>query len=389
MPAKDSSPRVRERRSRWRRLMIPAVVLVGLLVAARVALPSIVRWYVNRTLDQNALYQGEIGKIEIHLWRGAYSIRDVRLSKVTGSIPVPLFAAKRVDLAIQWDAIFHGSLVSRVAMEEPELNFVDAGEPSKGQTGGEASWLGVLRDLVPFRINRVLIHEGSVHFRAYHKSEPVDVYLSRVEGSVENLTNIYAETDPLIATVKATALAMDQAKLELEVKLDPFSYYPTFELALRLLGLDVTKTNSLARSYGAFDFEHGYFSLVVELKSDEGLLHGYIKPLFRQLKVLSLEKDIRDKNVLELFWEALLEVTTEVFRNQPKDQLATLIPVGGELKSPETDLFQTLANLLRNAFVRAYLPRLEGTTAGLTDVQFGKATILDSPDDSLLAGEQR
>jgi len=235
----------------------------------------------------------------------------------------------------------------------------------------------------------VLIHEGSVHFRAYHKSEPVDVYLSRVEGSVENLTNIYAETDPLIATVKATALAMDQAKLELEVKLDPFSYYPTFELALRLLGLDVTKTNSLARSYGAFDFEHGYFSLVVELKSDEGLLHGYIKPLFRQLKVLSLEKDIRDKNVLELFWEALLEVTTEVFRNQPKDQLATLIPVGGELKSPETDLFQTLANLLRNAFVRAYLPRLEGTTAGLTDVQFGKATILDSPDDSLLAGEQR
>jgi Domain of Unknown Function (DUF748) len=389
VPAKDSSPRVRERRSRWRRLMIPAVVLVGLLVAARVALPSIVRWYVNRTLDQNALYQGEIGKIEIHLWRGAYSIRDVRLSKVTGSIPVPLFAAKRVDLAIQWDAIFHGSLVSRVAMEEPELNFVDAGEPSKGQTGGEASWLGVLRDLVPFRINRVLIHEGSVHFRAYHKSEPVDVYLSRVEGSVENLTNIYAETDPLIATVKATALAMDQAKLELEVKLDPFSYYPTFELALRLLGLDVTKTNSLARSYGAFDFEHGYFSLVVELKSDEGLLHGYIKPLFRQLKVLSLEKDIRDKNVLELFWEALLEVTTEVFRNQPKDQLATLIPVGGELKSPETDLFQTLANLLRNAFVRAYLPRLEGTTAGLTDVQFGKATILDSPDDSLLAGEQR
>jgi hypothetical protein len=148
-------------------------------------------------------------------------------------------------------------------------------------------------------------------------------------------------------------------------------------------------TSSLARSYGDFDFEHGYFSLVMELRSVEGTVDGYIKPLFRQLKVLSLKKELGEKNVLELFWEALLEVTSVIFRNQPKDQLATLIPVKGELKNPQADILESVGNLLRNAFVRAYLPRLEGLTGDLGGIEFGKATILEVPEDSLLAGEER
>jgi hypothetical protein len=63
---------------------------------------------VNRTIDQSPLYDGEIGDIDVHLWRGAYAIRDIRLDKTTGSVPVPLFACRRVDLAIQWDALLAG-----------------------------------------------------------------------------------------------------------------------------------------------------------------------------------------------------------------------------------------------------------------------------------------
>jgi hypothetical protein len=100
--------RRKKRRSRWR-FVLPALgVLVVLLIAARVAAPSFVRWYVNRTIDQSPLYDGKIGDVNIHLWRGAYSIEDVRLNKVTGNVPVPLFAAKRIDLAIEWNALLHG-----------------------------------------------------------------------------------------------------------------------------------------------------------------------------------------------------------------------------------------------------------------------------------------
>ena len=80
----------------------------------------------------------------------------------------------------------------------------------------------------------------------------MNVYLSDLEASVDNLTNIRNETAPLLTTVNAKALAMDQAKFEFHLKMDPFSYRPTFDMAARLIGLDVTKTNDLVHTYGQF-----------------------------------------------------------------------------------------------------------------------------------------
>src|SRR5204863_2994945 len=113
-------------------------------------------------------------------------------------------------------------------------------------------------DLSPFRINRAEVHHGSVHFRSYITREPMDVYLSHMDATVDDLTNIGDQTTPMVATVKATALAMDQARFEFQMKLDPFSYRPTFHVATRLLGLDVTKINNLALACGSFELKHGW-----------------------------------------------------------------------------------------------------------------------------------
>src|SRR5438876_3808537 len=157
------------RGSKGRKWRILAFVLIGitvLAIVARAMLPWFVRDYVNRTLDRNPLYAGNIGEVQIHLWRGAYSIQDVRISKVTGNIPVPFFAAKRVDFAIEWNALLHRKVVGRVLMEEPEMNFVDAGTEGETQTGAGAPWLKMIRDLFPFKINSAVIKNGSIHFRA-------------------------------------------------------------------------------------------------------------------------------------------------------------------------------------------------------------------------------
>jgi len=323
-------------------------------------LPGFVRDYVNRTLDRNPLYAGTIGEVQIHLWRGAYSIQEIKISKTTGNVPVPFFAAKRVDFAIQWDALLHRKLVGRVLVEEPELNFVDAPADEEKQTGAGGPWLQMIRDLFPFKINRTVVKNGSIHFRAFQAEKPIDVCLSKVEATVDNLSNIYDETNPLVSTVQAKALVMDHAKMEYRMTLDPFSYHPTFHLTLRLLGLDVTQLNDLALAYGKFDFKRGWFDLVIETDAKDGQLTGYVKPLFRDLKVFSLSKDLKDDNVLQFFWQALVGVATGVFKNYARDQFGTLIPFRGDLsKTTRVDILATIGNILRNAFVRAYLPRLE------------------------------
>src|SRR5436190_11393140 len=318
----DHPPR---RHSRLRKIGFVLLILAVLLGIARLFLPRAVRDSVNRTLDRNPLYLGNIGKVQIHLLRGAYSINDVRISKTTGLVPVPFFAAKRVDFAIQWDALLHHRVVGRLLMEQAELNFVDAPTEQDAQSGAGAPWLQIIRDLFPFKINSAIIRDGSVHFRAYQFPKPLDVYLSHVDGSIENLSNIRDETNPLVATVQASAVAMDQAKLDFKMTLDPFSYRPTFHMALRMLGLDVTKINDLALAYGKFDFKRGWFDLIIEADSKEGRLTGYVKPLFRDLKIFDLAQDVKEDNVLQVFWQALVGAVTNILKNRPRDQFGTLI----------------------------------------------------------------
>src|SRR5207237_2322092 len=180
------------------------------------------------------------------------------MSETGGNVPVPFCAAKAVDFAIEWKTLLHHRIVGRVLMREPEINVVDA--PAEGgQTGADAPWLQMIGDLFPFKINSAIIKNGSIHFRAYQAKKPLDVYLSQVQASIDNLSNIREETNPLVSTVQATALVMDQAKFEYKMSFDPFSYRPTFHMGTRLLGLDVTKINDLALQYGKFDFKRGCF----------------------------------------------------------------------------------------------------------------------------------
>jgi hypothetical protein len=360
-----------KRRSRWRTFFFVLLLVAVLFTIARAVLPWGVRGYVNRTLDRNQLYAGTIGQVQIHLWRGAYSIHDIKISKRTGNVPVPFFSSRTVDFAIEWRALLHRRVVGRIVMEHSELNFVDAPTEDEAQTGAGAPWLQIIRDLFPFKINSAIIRHGAVHSRAYQKRTPVDVYLSQVEGTIDNLGNIDDQTNPLVATVQARAVAMDQAKLDFKMTLDPFSYRPTFHMALRLVGLDVTKVNDLALAYGKFDFKRGWFDLVIETDAKEGQLTGYVKPLFRDLKVFSLVQDMKQDNPLRFLWQALVGAATTVFKNQPRDQFGTLIPFTGDASgATRTDILATIGNVLRNAFVRAYLPRLEGNQDIAEGIQF-------------------
>jgi hypothetical protein len=385
-PPEDVKPRRRRRWLRW--LGLAALVMVLLLVCLRLALPSIVVRYVNQTLDRNPQFDGSIGGVEISLHRGAYTIRDVKLIKTTGSVPVPLFACDRLDLSLEWGALLHGSVVGKVRMDGPEVNFVDA-PPDKGkepeaddagdQTGGGGAWLAMLQDLFPFDLNRVDIVDGSVHFRTYQGDVPVDVYLGEMQATVDDLTNVQNRTTPLVTTVQAKAKAMGQADFELNVKIDPFSYRPTFHLTARLLNLDVTKINALTRTYGSFDFEHGWFDLVVDLDAKEGSIYGYVKPLFRNLKIITMQ-DVREDNALQVFWEALVGGAEFLLKNHPREQFGTVIPFRGDVDNPETGILDTIGNVLRNAFIRAYLPRLE--TAGKIEdpsLLFEPALPFDAP----------
>lgn len=60
-----------------------------LLIGLRIALPYILLRFVNKELQTIPGYTGHVDDIDVHLIRGAYTIKAIRLDKTGGKIPVP------------------------------------------------------------------------------------------------------------------------------------------------------------------------------------------------------------------------------------------------------------------------------------------------------------
>ncbi len=356
--------------SRWRRLARWAkwfvIGLVLLLVGIRLALPFAIKYYVNNQLSKIPEYSGKIGDVKVHLWRGAYEINSVVITKTTGHVPVPLFSAPVLDLSIQWRELFHGAVVGDVLLQRPELNFVAGPTPDQTQTGINKPWGETLASLFPFRINKFEIRQGQVHFQNFQKTPPVNIYIANLFSVATNLSNTRNLAQKLPAGLKASGQTLGNGQFDLDLKMDPLQKAPTFELNASLTNVDMVQLNDFLRSYGKLDVAAGNFSMFTSVASVQGAYKGYVKVLFRNLDVFEWEKE-RKKNVLDIFWEAIVGVLSEGFKNHTHDQLAAQIPVSGSFTDVHADLWSTTGSLLKNAFIRALVPKL-GTKVKLTDV---------------------
>ena len=351
-----------KRRWRWRRWLAALLVLALLVAGARLALEPVLTAYVNRTLDRDPNYDGRIEKVVIRLWRGAYRVEGVRLDQVAAGVASPLLTLDALDLSIQWSALLKGRVVGEVELVRPVVTFIDGGEGGASQSGAGGPWLGVLKDLFPFRINRVTVRDGSLRLRSERGATPVVVSVDELEATVRDLGNINDRITPLVTSLDATARVMNSGDLELHVKLDPFSFQPTFNLQMRMLGLEIREVNDLARVYGGLDFSGGLFDLVVEAEADNGLVQGTVKPLIRNLDVYTVEDD--GLNPFNAAYELLVGGAVEVLENQRRDQFGTLVDFEASSKGLGLNLFEVVGNVLYNAFVQAFLPDLRPGAAG-------------------------
>ena len=128
------------------------LAVLALLIGLRVALPHIVKKYVNKKLDEMPEYDGRIGDVDMHLWMGAYSIQDIEIIKTDGKVPVPFFDAKRVTFSLEWKALFDGALVGEIDFYDPVMNFVQGLTRKSSQVGVDKPWLDVIKKLFPLDI---------------------------------------------------------------------------------------------------------------------------------------------------------------------------------------------------------------------------------------------
>ncbi len=347
------------------------VIVIGLIVVGvRLALPGWVADSVNSKLAEMGDYRGHVASVDLQLWRGAYSIDGLHIEKRSGKVPVPLLDAPRTNLTVSWRALFKGGIVARVTFESPEINFVDAKAGESTQSAKGVDWRAQLEQLMPIRLDEVLVHNGTVHFRNFSTHPEVDLVATSVEARVLNLSNV-REKGERAADMQFEGTVLGDAGLQSTAQFDPLGKLDDFKFSLKIDRIELQRLNDFLQAYAKIDVESGDGDFVMELEARDGQLQGYAKPLFRNVHVFSWKQDVEQQgdNPLRAAWEALAGAIENVFKNQPTDQFATRIEIRGRMGDAQTSTLQAIGAILHNAFVEAYRPQLEHLPTRRNDKQ--------------------
>jgi hypothetical protein len=342
----------------WKLTWVFLALFLLTLIGLRLYFPIWVLHYVNEKINETRNYSGSVENVDMHLWRGAYVIRNVTIYKDSGKVPVPFFSSPAIDLSLDWKALFDGAFVGNVECKQPRMNFVKGPTEAQSQIGADTPWIEIIRELFPLKINRFHVENGEVHYRDFFSSPQVDLVLAELYMTATNLTNSRKLSKSAVATIHAEAKPVKEGTLRIDVTLDPYPTEPTFDLKAEMTDIPLVDLNQFASAYGDFDFQSGTFSAAMQIHASNGRFNGYIKPVFDHMEILSLSKDVN--NPIKLVWEGILESISHILRNLPKDRFATLIPLSGSIHNPRAAVLAALGNVFKNAFIKPYNATVPG-----------------------------
>jgi hypothetical protein len=208
---------------------------------------------------------------------------------------------------------------------------------------------------VVLKARRLIVRGATVGFVNEQATPRYRVFVSDTDLVFENFTNQFTEGT---ATARLTGRFMGSGATTITATFRPETKGADFDLHARIEDTDLKTMNDLFLAHAKVDVVSGAFSVFAETGVKNGLVQGYVKPLFRDLRLYGPEQD-DEKSVGQKFKERASDLIAKVLRNRPRQEVATVVPLAGPLENPKADTWEALTSLLRNAFNKAILPGLE------------------------------
>lgn len=332
--------------------LVILLLLLALLIF-RLALPGIVKNYVNKKLNQLPGYTGHVDDIDISLYRGAYVIKGLLLKKKTDPPKYPFIEIERADLSVQWGALFKGRLVGEVILDHAEVNILATEEIDKEPS--KDSWTKTVKALMPMTINRLQINRGQLAYLDLKKKPPTDLYIHELQLTALNLANVDKSGKKLPSHVSLTGVSLGGGHLKADMDVNALKDIPDMAVALSLKGTNLLSLNNFFEGNTKMDVERGTIDIFSKMTLMDGEMNGYVKPFISNLKVLDVKKDIKKKGgALRVIKKAVVGLFAKAVTNPKTKKIATVIPIKGNVKDPKTSGWATFVNVLRNAFIQAF-----------------------------------
>ena len=334
-----------------RKGFIVLAIVVILLVAFRLYLPTLVKNYVNKVLADIPGYYGHVEDIDIAIYRGAYVINGLYLNKVEAETQIPFLDFPKTDISVEWKSLFKGKIVSEIYMQRPSINYVMEDQSAATDTTNPdaGDWTSALDDLVPINVNHFEITNGRLSFKEVTVDPPIDLFLDQMNLTADNLQMVKSKERTLPSPITASGVSIGGGKVALKGMVNLIREIPDVDLSFSLEGVDITSLNPFTNHYAKLDFENGEFNIYSEVAIADGFLKGYVKPLMTDTRLISPEEPFLTK-----LWEGFVGFFKFVLKNQRTDTLATKVPLEGDLNAPNTEIWPAIKAIFRNAWVEAF-----------------------------------
>lgn len=340
--------------------IILAVVI--LLVAIRIALPHATKYYVNKELNEIEDYNASIEEVNMALYRGAFFIGGLEIYEEESADPdIPFVVIPELDFSIHWGALFNGRFVTEIYINSPEVNFTKLEEDVEGQEP-RVNFADQIQELNPIDINILEISNATIAYRDPTVSPEINVFFDDFYLTGRNLSNVVDESETLPASIEVTSNAMDTGSMNITAGLNFLKEVPDFDLSISFEEIDLVRFNDFMEAYANLNLESGLLSVYSETVANDGSISGYVKPVIENFDI----KQEDNGGLPQQVYEAAAELVANILENPPEDRIASRVEISGEMEEFETDIWQGIVNLLRNAFIEAYSKEIENV------IQFGE-----------------
>jgi len=342
------------------RILFVILGILAALVLLALVLSPIATWATNRKLANLPDYRGQVSGVTVALWKLGANLNGLVLYDRKGDKEMPLVKVKNASLRMTWSALLHGRLGGELKVESPEVNVIKTeAKPDDGKDAKEKlkevkdkiePWRDALQRSFPMELTRLEVNNAKFHFIDHTHQPAPDLVLEQVHVLATGLRN-RREGDALPAKIGIQGVTTGNGKLAIAVQADPLSKDPRFFTTMELKDLSLPACNNFLAAYANADVSSGTFDFYLEATGQNGGYQGYVKPFLKDVNFKTAAD--KDKPVVQRLAKSAANAVMSLLKNKDEDKVATKAPFSGTFDQNGVDLWTTIENLLRNAFVQA------------------------------------
>jgi hypothetical protein len=295
---------------------------------------------------------------------------DILLQDINLADLLPLTAQHQVHLTqgsltatghVEFGPAAQDVRLTSLNLHDVKVDFVHAAGTARKeeQTAAHISQAAHKADNHPtllVRIDQGKVERSEFGFVNQETKPPYRMFITDTDLELENWSNQLSEGT---ARITLNGMLMGSGATRMTAAFRPDLEKPDFDLSLTIVKTQIKALNQLLRAYGGIDAAAGVFSLFSEVSVKHGKVTGYLKPLFKDVRVFEPGQD-QHKGLLQKIYEKTINALAEVFKNTPREEVATKSDLSGTVDNPQASTWELVLTLFQNAFFDAVLPGLEG-----------------------------